>query len=209
MIPQTATLEESFAAALTAPPEGLERAEPDETDPVEIGDPPRWVIDTDTKAAWALRKLAAARAEVARATALRDAEIARINAWYTEATAPAEKDARNFEGMLYRYAVSLYAADPTRRTWSFPAGKISLTVTQTVKPLGDEGDELVAWAESNGYGDTLVKVVKTPRIADLRKLLKTDENGRLLRVLDTGEPCPAIEIGTNEKWKYTPTEVTV
>lgn len=146
----------------------------------------RWVCDDDDKAGWALRKLAAAEAERERIKRLAQAEIARIEAWATDADRQVARDVDFFTSQLIGYRRRLEASDPKLpKTYKLPAGSIARRAGRTSVKVVDER-AFVEWAYE-AKPDALTMRPKVSALADY-----PDTSGYIVDP-DTGEQVPGVE----------------
>lgn len=98
----------------------------------------RFVIDGDRTATWALRKLAAARAEADRIKMLAQAEVDRVKEWERQALAGPGRDINFFEGLLGEYLRMLQAEGRAKKSYKLPAGTITSRKAPDVLEVTDE-----------------------------------------------------------------------
>lgn len=108
-----------------------------------------WQINDDELAAWALRKIAAAEAEIARVRALADAEIARVQAFVEDGCTGPNRDVEFFKSKLVDYRRRLERDRPDlAQTYKLPSGVLKRAKNpdrvQVVDPVA-----FTAWAEVN------------------------------------------------------------
>lgn len=106
---------------------------------------PAFVIDTDEKAAWALRKYSAALDRVTQAEELADAEMRRIDAWLEERRRVYGRDTEFFGMLLSNYALDQRAAFD-RKKIDLPDGVVQTRSVSRRFKITDK-DAFVAWAE--------------------------------------------------------------
>lgn len=157
----------------------------------------RWQIQDKGCAAWAVRKVAAIRADQAENKRIYDAEaapllaqLAKLQAWLTSENQTLESRAGFFTTHLEQFHRSLMASDPkTPKTIKLPQGEISLRAQAPEMVYDDEA--LVAWLQFNR--PELVRTKTEPVKADLKKVIDlrpADEvpDGQLVAVdKETGE----------------------
>lgn len=151
-----------------------------------------WLTD-DSKASWALRKLAAARAELARLTGIHDSEIARIVEWLAGASKGPLTDIAFFEAALIDYRRRLEAADPNLlATYRLPDGAIARRRNPDRFVVVDDG-AVIDWLETLPDGDPARGALQTSRrvlVSKLRDYLNAVDGV----VFDVdGEVVPGVE----------------
>lgn len=160
---------------------------PDLDDPTERE---RWQCDSDDKAAWCFRKLAAIRAEKDRIKAAADAEIARIEAWRTDATSSLAHDESFFVVQLIAYRHRLEAENPNLpKTYKLPTGSLARRRNPGQTYIGDEA-AFVAWAAEHCPG------ALTPKLGPVRGWDRAElEDGESALVNpETGEIVPGVRV---------------
>lgn len=118
---------------------------------IDTVEQPEFVIDSDTKAEWALKKIAEAR---------KDCEA--WVAWYTEKIKQIKEqtdfDTANLEAMLARYFDSVpHKKTKTQETYSLPGGKLILKKQNVEYNYKDHQEETIAWLKQNG-GTNYIKI---------------------------------------------------
>src|SRR5690606_2666347 len=110
-----------------------------------------WSITGLETAAWASRKVAAARRKIAEVQALAAAERAKIDAFVAAETKRHEDDAAFFEYHLGVYLLEEIAAGRKTKSLALPGGTIKLTARQPKVDVDD--DAFLAWAKESGRAD--------------------------------------------------------
>lgn len=146
-----------------------------------------FVIDSDTKAEWAIRKIAGEEAERDRLTAVCQAEIDH----YTERQAfydrRCENRTANLRAMLMRYFDTVPVKETkTQQKYELPSG--SLIMKKESRDFKADADKLREWLENSGMTDYL-KTEVSPRWALVKKQLSIDEDGSVV-FGETGEIIP-------------------
>lgn len=124
---------------------------------------PAFVVDSDQKAAWALRKYHAALAKTTQAEELAEVEMRRIDAWLENRRHVNSRDIDFFGGLLSRYALEQREAFD-RKTIDLPDGLIQ-TRTVNEKFVVEDRDAFVAWAKENAP-----ELLRTTYGADMSKI---------------------------------------
>ena len=145
-----------------------------------------FIIDTDAKAEWALKKIAEARAD-------RDAWVK----WYEEKIeqikAQTDFDTMNLERMLSDYFATVpHKKTKTQETYTLPGGKLILK-TQNPEYKRDD-KKVIEWLKQNNGGQ-YIKVKEELAWADL-KANAAVLNGKLFS--EDGEEIPGVEIVDRE-----------
>lgn len=141
-----------------------------------------FVIDTDAKAEWALRKIKEARAD-------RDTWVAWYKEKIVEITAQTDADTANLERMLLDYFASVpHKKTKTQESYKLPGGKL---VLKTQNPEYKRDDKtVIEWLKQNGQ-DNFVKVKEELDWAGLKEATEIF-NGRI--VTEDGEIVPGVEV---------------
>lgn len=149
-------------------PEGAPTGAPDDDDA-----PTPWVADTLEKAAWASRKAAAARRDIARLEAFRAAEKARVDRVVDTEAARCTRDAEFFEEHLADYLAREIAAGRKTKSLELPGGTIKLTARQP--RLDVDSDAFLSWAKD--ARPDLVRTKLEPDKAALKKAAQLADDG--------------------------------
>lgn len=162
-----------------------------------------FVVDSDEKASWCLRKIRQIKEKQEKneklaqelISKLRE-EIKEIEKWRDEENDKLQNSIDFFESKLYNYALKLREDDPELKTYSLPFGKLKFRKQRPKWKYKD--DKLLEFLEDN-YPD-LVRVKKKP---DKRNLKKTAEvNGNKVVLPDTGEIIEGVKVvERSEKFK--------
>lgn len=145
-----------------------------------------FVIDTDAKAEWALRKIKEARAD-------RDTWVAWYKEKIVEITAQTDADTANLERMLLDYFASVpHKKTKTQESYKLPGGKL---VLKTQNPEYKRDDKtVIEWLKQNGQ-DNFVKVKEELDWAGLKEATEIF-NGHI--VTEDGEIVPGVEVVDRE-----------
>lgn len=157
-------------------------------------------ITDDDLAGWALRKLSADRAEVARIEATAQVEIDRIQAWALDAAETVKARSRFLEGRLGDYFRQLAHDNPKLSTHKLPQGSIGRRKNPDRLTVNDEV-AFIAWAEAE-----LPRAIKrTPLVSafkgDDEFLSVLTEGETLGMVVDrsSGQPVPGVVVVRGEE----------
>jgi hypothetical protein len=144
-----------------------------------------FVVDTDQKADWAIRKLAVIRRKQAENKAIYDAEVIRITEWLATVNTTLDRDALYFEAVLTPYA--LLQRSEGRKTVTLPHGTLKTTAGQPKIEFKDES-KFIEWAKAND--PTLLKI-KTDVDKTALKALITEEG---VVISTQGEIIPEVTV---------------
>jgi hypothetical protein len=103
-------------------------------------------VDDDSKADWAMRKLASIRRKQAENQAIHDRELQRVAEWLLKVNTALERDAEWFEANLRPYA--LQQRSEGRKSVVLPHGTIKTTAGRPKYEIEDDS-EFLSWAETN------------------------------------------------------------
>ena len=144
-----------------------------------------FMVDDDSKADWAMRKLASVRRKQADNKAIFDREILRVSEWLDKVNTDLERDAEWFEANLRPYALT--ERYNGRKSVVLPHGTIK-TISGRVKFDIEDETKFLAWAETNAP-----ELVRIKKEIDKKALgaLNQDED----KVISTqGEIVPAVKV---------------
>lgn len=147
-----------------------------------------WVVDGDREAAWALRKMREAQAEVDRVNANAAHEHDAITAWADAAKTGPDHTLAFFRGRLIGYRLHLEDENPDlARTYKLPGGRLIRRKAPDRVEVADE-DALVGWALENDRDAVTFKPKVTPfKGADYGY----SDDGRVVYLSD-GEVVPGV-----------------
>lgn len=126
---------------------------------------PRWRVDSDERADYALRRAAMYDEELARAEGFARTQKQQIDQWLEKVTKPIRDARAFFVGSAADYARRLREADPKFRTLPLPAGRLTAHDTRAGVEVVD-ADAYTAWALEQGH-DECVKVETTPKLREI------------------------------------------
>ena len=141
-----------------------------------------FVIDTDAKAEWALKKIREARAD-------RDRWVEWYESKIKEITEQTDFNTMNLERMLAEYFASVpHKKTKTQESYSLPGGKLIL---KTQNPEYKRDDKtVIEWLKQNN-GSEYIKVKEELAWSDL-KAKSAVLNGKLFS--EDGEEIPGVEV---------------
>lgn len=153
---------------------------------------PRWRIADDGCADWALRKIAAERAELQRLKDLADEQIARIE----EKVAAAERRCVNGTAFLTSKLQEYFGTVPhkatkTTETYRLLNGSLKLKLGRPTMKQNDEA--LLAFLKAAGYDD-MIKTTEAPRWGEYKKRLEIQ--GTDVVDKETGEIVEGVAVVT-------------
>jgi len=157
----------------------------------------RFRVDGPETATWALRKLAAAEAEIDDAKTLAASEIARVEQWYDEVTRRPARDVEFFRGLLIDYMRSRHAEDPKCKTVKLPAGTLTARAGQP-KIDATDIEALKAYADTldDEYRSSIIRTKYEANVSGMKGLLVPKDEGDPLGapLVDpsTGEVVPGV-----------------
>jgi phage host-nuclease inhibitor protein Gam len=144
-----------------------------------------FVIDDDSKADWAMRKLASIRRKQADNKAIYDREVQRVAEWLDKVNTDLQRDAEWFESNLKPYALT--ERHNGRKSVVLPHGTIKTTAGRPKIEIENES-EFLAWAEKSE--PELIRIKKEIDKKVLNTLL-TDSGD----VISTqGEIVPSVRV---------------
>ena len=144
-----------------------------------------FVVDDDSKADWAMRKLASIRRKQSDNKAIFDREIKRVAEWLEKVNTDLERDAEWFEANLRPYALTERSKD--RKSIVLPHGTIK-TISGRVKFDIEDETKFIEWAETNA--PELVRIKKEIDKKALGALNQSED-----KVISTqGEIVPSVKV---------------
>lgn len=147
----------------------------------------RFVIDSDTKAEWAIRKIAEEQAEHDRLVACCQEEIDRYTARQEAYHQRFENRTTNLRAMLLLYFGTVPVKETkTQQKYELPSG--SLVMKKPSSDFKPDTDKLREWLEAGQMTDYL-KTEVSPRWALVKKQLIQTEDGDFI-FAETGEIMP-------------------
>ena len=142
-------------------------------------------VDDDSKADWAMRKLASIRRKQAENKDIFDREVKRVMEWLEKVNTALERDAEWFESNLRPYALQERSKD--RKSIVLPHGTIK-TISGRVKFDIEDESKFLEWAETNA--PELVRVKKEVDKKALGALIFSED-----KVISTqGEILPSVKV---------------
>jgi hypothetical protein len=149
-------------------------------------------VDSDSKADWALRKLAEARRRLQERQTFVEIELARLQAWQAKLDAEDARLIRYMERLLADYFAQLHAQGRLGRKKSYRLPHGQLTAHQMPTQWAVDEAELLDWAEPLG----LVRVNKTSAWKEIkaRLIAAAPQPGAAAIDITTGELVPGVTV---------------
>lgn len=180
--------------------EALERAEMDNGwDAPEPEPKPAFVIDSDEKAEWALKKIKDAQEEHDRLIALVDAEQERLNERRNMIDLALDRDTDFLRSQLAAYMRTVKCkATKTQESYQLLTGKLVRKIPSVEFEV--DNDALAKWLGENGREDLLNVSVK-PKWGEFKKLVTGDAESGAVVIAATGEAVDGIKaVESHEKF---------
>jgi phage host-nuclease inhibitor protein Gam len=152
-----------------------------------------FVIDTEEKANWALRKIRSLKEKKQDNIALAEAEISKIDAWLESVNEKVDRDAEYFQNMLAAYAQKRRNEDSKFKSLKLPHGKIAFRKQQPKWEYDDS--KLLESLKSSGLDD-LIRIKEEPDKTAIKKRLVV--SGEFAVNPDSGELIGGITIQQRE-----------
>lgn len=151
-----------------------------------------FVVDNDSKADWALRKLAAVRRRLRERQLFVEAELARLRAWQAKLDAEDTRFIGYLEQLLAVYFARLEAEGRLGRRKSYRLPHGQLTTNQTPTQWEVDAAALLRWAEPLG----LVRINKTSAWREIKARLipAAPQPGAAAIDATTGELVPGVTV---------------
>lgn len=151
----------------------------------------RFVIDNDTKADWAVRKVAEEKQEYDRIEELAEEQIARTEQKLEAAKRRFNQSTAYLRSLLCDYFAHVpHKSTKTQETYRLLSGRLVMKPPKP-KPVY-ENDELIQFLKAGGYDD-YVKTEEKPQWGEFKKLLDLS-SGHVAVLKDTGELVECIQI---------------
>jgi hypothetical protein len=173
---------------------------------------PRFLVDSTAKAEWAMRRVVAARAEIARIAAEAEELQHRIIAWHQQAERRPQRTLEHFEALLVRYHRDQYEqaiADGVRekdlpKSIKLPSGVLRSTAPGKGRLVVDDEDALIEWLDANTTLDVIEEVVaRKVQAAKLRAVaVETDKDGETVLIV-SGQVAPHVRVERDTERSFT------
>lgn len=149
-----------------------------------------FVIDSDQKAEWALRRIREHKADANRMAMVCNAEIERYEQIKKDAADKCARDCAYLESLLYAYFVTVpHKATKTQESYKLPTGALKQKFREPEYVRADA--EILAWLNEQGIGN-YTEVKPSLKWADLKKVIAA--NGETAIYPETGEIIPGVKV---------------
>jgi hypothetical protein len=160
---------------------------------------PIWQVDNDSKAAWAIRKLAGLRAHQEANKEIADVEIMKITEWRDNEDKHIDRQAAYFVSVLTQYALS-ERITKDRKSIKLPRGTISTSATAAKWTIDEK--LFIPWAEK--INSAFIRIKKEVALVAAKEgLIVLDDKvldpatGELAPGVTVTQPAPSVSIKTN------------
>lgn len=144
-----------------------------------------FIVDTDEKAEWALKKIAQEKLECERMKAVCEQMIENYKRKIEEAKTRYESKTSYLKGMLQRYMETVKTKDSKmQKTYALPSGKLKIKFQKPEYVRDDK--KILLWAKNNGYKDFIRTEEKLQwgefkKVTDIKKdAIVDEETGELI-----------------------------
>ena len=159
-----------------------------EINEIETNEPTEFVIDTDQKAEWALKKVLEAKAEKERLTSLVNSELDLLKVRQAEIDRHYENETSYLMAKLNEYMMTVKCkATKTQATYELLSGKLVLKFPKTKMK---ESPELLDWCKQNA--PEFVRTKEEVMWGEFKKNLEATTEGVIMA--NTGEFVEGVEI---------------
>ncbi|MCX7921945.1 MAG: host-nuclease inhibitor Gam family protein [Clostridia bacterium] len=159
-----------------------------------------FIIDNDTKAEWALRKIAEERAETQRYINVCKTMINEYQTKIQQAEEKLKGKTSFLEAQLQRYFESVpHNRTKTQETYKLPAG--TLKVKYSPPEFKRDDEQLIKWLKENSL-DEFLKVEEKANWSELKKKIRISgdiaitEDGQIVEGIKVVEKTPVFEVET-------------
>ena len=155
-----------------------------------------WKIEDDLAADWALQKIAHARREYARLSAIGQNQILEIEAKLNTAKAKCDREIERLTGYLAEYFEKVDATvskGRTKATYKLLSGSLVKRIRKP-EPVIEDEEKLLGWLLEHDMKD-LVKVTVKPTWGELKKGLTIA--GDKVVIKDTGEIVDGVSVSVS------------
>jgi phage host-nuclease inhibitor protein Gam len=157
---------------------------------LEAGETNGFVVDSEEKANWVLRKIKALEDRKKGNIQLADAEVAKIDAWLEGVNEELDNDLVHFQSMLATYAERQREENPKFKSLKLPNGKIKFRKQQ---PKWNYEDNVVLSSlKLQGYED-LIRIKEEVNKSEMKKRFHVSPDGRVVDV-ETGVAIEGVTV---------------
>ena len=149
-----------------------------------------FVIDTDEKAEWAIKKIAEERAEAARIISVCQDSIRRYNDTIKKTEDTLESKTGYLTFQLQRYMETVKSKESkTQKTYKLPSG--TLKIKYQAREFKRDDEKLTAYLMQNNYTDYIETKFK-PKWAELKKNVVVQDGKAIIE--DTGDVIEGVAV---------------
>ena len=149
-----------------------------------------FVVDSDQKAEWALRKIREHKADANRMAMVCNAEIERYERIRKEAEDKCTRDCAYLESLLYAYFATVpHKSTKTQESYKLPTGVLKKKIREPEYVRADA--DILAWLNEQGMSD-YIEVKPSLKWGELKKVITA--NGEAAIYPKTGEIVPGVKI---------------
>lgn len=141
----------------------------DEEQPVETG----FVVDTEEKADWTLRKIRQFKEKANANAKLAQAEIGRIEEWLGKENNVLADSIKYFEAILRQYAEKQKQLDPKFKSMKLPNGKLRYKKQPPEFQKDDDG--LVSFLKGSDLQKDYIETKETPKWGEFKKVATVEK----------------------------------
>lgn len=149
-----------------------------------------FVVDSDAKAAWAMRKYREAERKMVEIQKVVSQEMQTITDWAAKSSENVSRELQHFEFLLTAY-LEQQRRDHDRKSVDLPTGRISSRISSATWDIDQA--EFIKWARDFAPNLVRSKTTEMPEVQDvLREHLET--SGGKVVVKETGEVVEGIKV---------------
>ncbi|MED3737236.1 host-nuclease inhibitor Gam family protein [Virgibacillus pantothenticus] len=153
-----------------------------------------FVIDDDSKADWALRKIKLAQAKKEELSNFVQVEMEKLEAYQAQEQKKLDDEIDRMQGYLSAYALQKRENDPEFKSQNLPNGRLRFVKQQ---PKYHYDDKVLIESLKKAERSDLIKIKETPDKATLKKVFVPND-GKLIDP-DTGEVVEGVTIEEREE----------
>ena len=149
----------------------------------------RFIIDTDDKADWALRKIKEAENEIEKVEYFAESQIRQVENWKAKETDKHHESIDYFQSLLAEYLQNKRKEDPKLKSITLPTGNVGFRKRQ---PKWVYNDDVLLKALENENMNDLIRVKKEVNKKAIKKEFKVVD-GNVINP-ETGQVIEGIQI---------------